>query len=759
MATKEIKQKIVLEGEKQYNQALKEAQRNLKTLKSELKAETAELGKNATEQQKAETKTKNLQKQIKEQEKVVATYRKELEEVRKKYGDNADAIASYEQKLNGARATLANMRNDLEGVGNSFQKANAQTAAGVVAAKSYADTLGQIANVGGAISDAIEGIFTGMVDTVREAISAVWEDMVDLASRANAWVDLAGFWNTDVATIQKWSRAVEGAHDSFDDFQSIVTRINMGDQKKITAATGVSGVNYEDKWKYAMAVMDAMSRMDYNQQLEAAGEVFGEKRATKVLDILNDWQTIQENLKLFDVENGGIGMTEEQIQDMATLAEQVDKIKVTWRAFLDSFEAKHFGKLALDLTGGAQVILEDLIKYLDTGSDEDLAKLEQDITDFFDRIVAAIQAAAGKLDEAGKKLQESDNGIVRAIGNALVGISDALQWISDEGNIQKVIAGFEVLAGFWVAGKGLQMASTVAQLAANLAILNGSSALGGAGGLLGGAAGAAGGAGLGGLITTAGYVAVGIMMVAPTVAKLLNPGEKTELEQKVEKVEAQQEKDALGVDKGAREANKAAGVSNQDLLRGLVAGALGTGTPTQEISKKTEEGSGGRYGADEEKSYSIPRAGNRKFDVTEEQRATAEAFWDAWKNGDSVDIAKAYAAFEAAFEEDKSTFEKIKSFINRLYEWMDEAGADHNTQQPDLPAEWWKNPGRQEGYENGITSADLQKFGNLPAQMASSVGSAVASGMRNIRVSMDGRTVGSLVAPYVSQAIARSLIP
>lgn len=758
MATKEIKQKIVLEGEKQYNQALKEAQRNLKTLKSELKAETAELGKNATEQQKNETRAKILQKMIKEQEKAVATYRKELEEVRKKYGDNADAIASYEQKLNGARAALANTRNELEEIGNSFQKANAQTAAGVVAAKSYADTLGQIANVGGAISDAIEGIFTGMVDTVREAISAVWEDMVDLASRANAWVDLAGFWNTDVATIQKWSRAVEGAHDSFEDLQSIVTRINMGDQKKITAATGVSGVNYEDKWKYAMAVMDSLANMDYDRRLEAAGEVFGEKRATKVLNILNEWQKIQENLKLYDVENGGIGMTEEQIQDMATLAEQVDKIQVTWRAFLDSFEAKHFGKLALDLTGGAQVILEDLIKYLDTGSDEDLAKLEQDITDFFDRIVAAIQKAAEKLDEAGKKLQESDNGIVRAIGNALVGISGALEWISDEGNIQKVIAGFEVLAGFWVAGKGLKMASTVAQLRANLAILNGSSALGGAGGLLGGAAGAAGGAGLGGLITTAGYVAVGIMMVAPTVAKLLNPGEKTELEQELEKVEAQQEKDALGVDKGAREANKAAGVSNQDLLRGLAAGALGTGTPTQEISKKTEEGSG-RYGTDEEKNYSIPRAGSRKFDVTEDQRAAAEAYWDAWKGNDTVEIAKAYESFQAAFEEDKTTFERIKNFINKLDMLMDEAGADPKTSQPDLPAEWWKNPGRQEGYENGITSADLQKFGNLPAQMASSVGSAVASGMRNIKVSMDGRTVGSLVAPYVSQAIARSLIP
>ena len=87
---KEIKQTIVLEGEKQYNQALKDAQRNLTTLTSELKAETAELGRNATEQQKAETRRKNLQKSIKEQEKIVKTYQKALEEVREKYADNED---------------------------------------------------------------------------------------------------------------------------------------------------------------------------------------------------------------------------------------------------------------------------------------------------------------------------------------------------------------------------------------------------------------------------------------------------------------------------------------------------------------------------------------------------------------------------------------------------------------------------------------------------------------------------------------------
>ena len=54
----DIKQKIVLEGEQQYKNAIKDAQRNLKTLRSELKAETAELGANATAQEKNAAKIK-----------------------------------------------------------------------------------------------------------------------------------------------------------------------------------------------------------------------------------------------------------------------------------------------------------------------------------------------------------------------------------------------------------------------------------------------------------------------------------------------------------------------------------------------------------------------------------------------------------------------------------------------------------------------------------------------------------------------------
>ena len=482
MAEKTIKQKIELTGEKQYNQAVKEATRNLKVLQSQLRAESAELGKNASAQQKDEVKTKSLTQQIQEQEKIVQTLKEALEQAKTEYGDNADVVAKWEMKLNNARTTLGNMRGELASLsgslgqsGTGFQQVAADAEKGVIATRSFAESLGSIADAGGAISDKIEGIFTGLVGTVRDAISSVWEDVMELAGRANEWADLAGFWNTSAANIQKWYHAVNASHNDFATLNSAVNRIVMADQKKIVESAHVSAEGYADQWEYAMAVLDSLAGMDYEQKLGALGDIFGEKRATGVLDLLNDWESIRKNLDRFDTENGGIGMTEEQMSDMATLAEQVDTIQQTWQAFKDSFLGEHTAKLALDLTGNVQGALDALIGFMDAETEEEreaaLQDFTENITAFFTRLGEAISAAAEAMGAAGEEMQGSENGIVKALGDLLVTLRDVMRWFADEGNIDLVVKGFEALAAFWLAGKGLAMAGKIAEVVANIATI------------------------------------------------------------------------------------------------------------------------------------------------------------------------------------------------------------------------------------------------------------------------------------------------
>lgn len=469
----EIKHKIVLEGEKEYSSSIKTAQRNVKTLQSALKAETAELGKNATEQQKAAVKTKNLQQQIAEQEKVVKTLREALKEAQKTYADNSDEIQRWEVKLNNARTTLANMKNSLTDAGGGFVQMTSDANAAVTAANSVAESLERMGKIGDTISGSIEKAFTGAIHAVGTAVSSVWGQITDLAAKSNNLVDLAGYWNTDVTMIQKYQGAVASASGSLEDLNSIVTKINSVDEKKIAELTGVSGANYEDRWQYAMAVMDSLSKMDTKARNAAGFEIFG-KGATKMFDLANDWATVQANLDKFDPSKGGYGLTEEQLTSMSELYDKVNGLKESWESLKNMATVELFGKLSMDLTGNAQAILDSLLKYFNAEDDSEreaaLAELEKNIVDAFERVGKAIEEGLAKLGEVAAKLSESENPTVAAVGNIMGKLVEALDWLTKD-HMENAVAALEILAGFWVMGKGVSMVSKVAQFAASLGTL------------------------------------------------------------------------------------------------------------------------------------------------------------------------------------------------------------------------------------------------------------------------------------------------
>ena len=228
-------------------------------------------------------KAESLRKQIAEQEKIVKTLQEALAKAREEYGDNEAEIARWEQKLNNARATLAGMKNDLGGVGDGMQKISTDAAAATVATKSVADALGEIGGAGDAVAGAIEGIFQGMIDTVSGAISDLWEMISGTAARANEWSDIAGYWGTAPQTIQEYARATEAQGKSFEDLQTIVSKLVLGGKgKDITELIGISDANYVNQWEYAIAVMNKLNEMrEEGARMDSIYEtIFGEKRAS-----------------------------------------------------------------------------------------------------------------------------------------------------------------------------------------------------------------------------------------------------------------------------------------------------------------------------------------------------------------------------------------------------------------------------------------------------------------------------------------------
>ena len=734
MASNDIKQKIVLEGEKEYNRALSEAKRNLKTLRSELKAETAELGANATAQQKNETRIKSLQKQIKEQEKVVKTYQDALKEVKEKYGDNEDAVAKWEQKLNEARYSLANMRNELEGVGNSFKDVQGSADMATVATKSVADTFGKLSDIGGTISDGIESAFKGLLSSAKDTVEAIWGSIVDLAARSNNLVDLAGFWNTDVTTIQKYAGAVSEVSGTLEDLNSLVTKINAGDSKKIAELTGVSSENYADQWEYAMAVMDAMSKISEGNRNRVAFDIFGERQATKAFDLLNDWEKLLDHLDKYDAEKGGFGLSEEELTTMSDLYDKVNGLKQSWQSLKDMATVKLFGQLSMDLTGNAQAIVDSFLKYFNAGSDEErnqaLEEIENNITAMFETAKKAIEDGIALLGKIAEDLKASDNPTAQALGNILSGLVDALKWFTED-NMNNVVHALEILAGFWLTGKGLQMGAKIAEVVKDIAAIKAFKFAGAGSEIASGAASAGTAAGtsfgaafLKGFIQAAPALAsvLGItaVAIAPALAAQADAEKKVE-ERRERRLEAagnldnsqdaqflQQMADALGLKRDA----------NGNLVKNII-GQNWIGGNEAEIERMLM-GMGDRSDLEKAQLYNI-----LKETYTGAGYSTWAELQRMW-SGEGLDLGRMTALAEA---------------IADAY--------SNGGPSPD----WWTTQGGNAGNTDGLTAVDAQNMTSAVQQMPS----AVAKGISGIRVNLDGQTVGRLVAPYVSQQIAQEI--
>ena len=770
----EIKSKITLDGEKQYSQALKDAQRNLKTLRSELKAETAELGNNATQSQKAETKIKSLKQQIAEQEKIVQTYRDALAEVREKYADNEDEVARWEQRLNSARASLAGMQNEMAGlssgiaqVGATMQNSATEAAAGVVATKSFADAIEKIGTAGSSVSDTIEGIFTNVVSHVRDTISEIWGQVTELAGRANAWSDLAAYWNTDTGNIQKWYHAVRGTYNNFEDLSNAVTKIVMGDTKKIAESAGVNLDTYEDKWQGAMAVMDALSEMDNEERMNALGEIFGDKRATKVGDLLNDWDKIQQKLGEFDAENGGFGLTDEQLQTMSDVAEQVATIQEKWQSLKDSVNEGLWGKLTLDLGGNVEGALDALNLFFKAETQEERDKALDDfkkqLTEFFKKLGEAIKEAAKALDEIGTDLQGSEDGTLRTIGKIVSALSDLLEWLGNPDSVNQIVAGLETLAGFWLVGKGVKMASTIASIVKNIDVIRSFKAPdlsnptgptnGGKPVLDGGGSQVADTVTKGGLWTA---IANGATKFASGATSLF--------------VQTGGMLPALG-DRFMNETNTGRALRDgQNVLDGL----------NQDISEKTEEVKrnvssygdawkivwnnavafwnnvyyGNPYGpqAPAPSAPAAPAAGGTPSvaGFNNGQRQAAESYWDAVRGyannpnaNTEMDLMNASTELSMALGNSTEMFDSLDALIDELQKSRPEDW----TSMEDLPTSWWRNQETTNTQTNNTLNGLNGTMSGLPAQ----IGQEIRAGMGGIRVYMDGSEVGRLTAPYVDQ--------
>jgi len=809
VADKEIKQRIVLEGEKQYNAAIKEAQRNLRTLKSELKAETAELGKNASEQQKAEAKAKSLKQQIAEQEKIVKTLKQALAEVKKDYGDNAEEVAKWEIKLNNARTTLANMQNELEGVGSGFQNVNANAAQATVATKSVADALGSIGSAGASVSTAIENIFTGLIDQMTGAVEQLWELLSETAARANNWTDLASYYGSSASEIQMWSKSIEAAGGDFEKFTAVVNRLSFGGkEKKITELLGISKENYQNDVQYTLAVLDELNKRsaELGQQWtdSTMSEIFGAKKAADVAWFLanaeghtganGEWiEGWRSNPERFNGE-GSYGLTSDEIGTMNDLYLVVSNIETKWQDLKDQFAAG-LGGVALDLLVNVEGAMDGVAEFLNAKDESEreaaLEKIRTNLESFFRRLGEAVTEAIGVLNEVGQELQESDDPVTKAIGDILVGLTEALDWMIKHQDEVKIA--FEAIFGVWLLGKLAAVAGSLGSIIMQIEAIKafkGISVTTSAVEAVGGTAGAIWAKSfaatalkavpwLAGLITLVTPAEGGNNDLTDANGNLNNEFWENALggynDNFNELMAAAEKRYGLNFARDSGEAGRKTWDLTPDRLAQVSAAISAGKTDVQGFLDFLELNYEWNWGAVDEEVPTVPegkRGGPKRnpdaqvyhknrqtgewMDVfTDEMRDAANAFWDAWRDdGDFTD--EDWDNFEKAFGGNEELFNKMNALMDALREEHDDNDEWRGIE--DLPEEWWRTTGSWAApNENGVTSQDVQGMNQVLASLPQQVMAGARNGISGLRVDIDGQAAGRILAPYVSREIAMSI--
>lgn len=816
---KEIKQKIVLEGEQEYNRAIREAQRNLKTLRSELKAETAELGSNATAQQKNEARAKSLREQIKEQEKIVKTLREALKEAREEYGDNADVVQKWEQKLNEARTTLGNMKNDLEGVGSGFKQLNTDAAAATVATKSVADAVGAIGDAGEGVASAIEGIFSGIISTIESAARRTWELIAETAAKANNWTDLGNIYGSSAQDIQMWSKSIEAAGGDFSKFLTIVSQLSFGGdakEKKITELLGISKENYQDDIKYTLAVLDELekrrTRLGQGWYDSTMSELFGTRRSADVSwfmanaygheaangEYIYGWR---DNPERFNGNESSFGLNDQELVTLNDVYVKMKEIETKWDDIKHQVAAG-LGTAALEITTSVSGFLDGLAEYMnaddESGREAALQKMRENMERFFRGVAQIIRDCIKILTDLGEELKGSEDPATQMIGNIMTGLANALQWMID--NQDKVKLALEAIFGVWLIAKLTAVAGKLASILAQIETIKAFKGLesmgaagagggaaagaGGAGAAGAGAAGAGGGAGVVSSISGAlGMVAAEAAVVAVAVTPAVIAQAQNEEEWKAEREAAEavaEAAESMGEDATLLRQLIEAGNVKKDAngeykrnflgfldmnptdqadyilqalgdvkMRGLLYSDILTYGPVNGAGDRAT--SSGNYAWNELLRYwgeYTDENGRRETEPLDRQRI--EALVEYLRE---MEINKLNHQMEEQGQRDLSG-----ALEEAMEQALDNSGADG-----DLPADWYTVTGsgwnRYAGNpdENGISETDLQGFLGVPAGVESAAEKGVKKGISGLRVEIDGQAAGRILAPYVSQEIAKDM--
>jgi len=698
----EIKQKIVLEGEKEYSAALKDANSKLRALKAELKAETTELGINAAANEKNALKVKSLKQQIEQQEKVVNTLKAALGEVEKNYSNNSAEVEKWRTKLANARTTLANMKNDLDKTETELKESQTAFSGAGTEASNFGSSVKDAEKTANAVTfqsvnTAIDNLTTKMQNAAKLIAGigkSAWEWMGDSGEWADTLATESTKWGVDPQTLQGWRYAARFVDTEVETIAAGFRKLtNRSDE--VNGALGDLGIDVEQNTNEVFwDLVDALSQMDEQTANDTAQQFFG-KSFQEMLPLIRAGREEWEKY-VAEANESGYVLDDDQLSKLTKLDDANQKLEASF----ESMKLTLAEQLAPAFETIAKAMSDVVTSFTEWSKTEEGQKSLEGLRDAITGIVSGLTEGEGF------------KGLVDGAAGAVSTLTDALTWIKDNWDVVKIgIAGLGAAFGL------LKVSSTVlSALQLIKQIPWGSLPKDVAGG------GGGGGGGGGFLSKASGWMAKNASLFSAG-GGWLTAGVAAGLA-------------GMGI---AGKAMIDANLNDENL--NAVYGSNGlSGNVIDTMSAEAA-----RKAAEYWSTYTA--GGESAFDAR-------DALYSQLESEGYVNTEQAVSLIESAFENALSGND-ADGLVAQIMTQHPEIFGDN---PPDdfystvMDALSWQDTG-----DEGLTSEDVSGFAALPEQIKQYAKSGIAEGAAGLSITMDGYAVGQVTAPYVSQILGSQI--
>ena len=451
---REIKTTLAVDGEQAYKRAINEAKTSVRNLGTQLTLAQAEFKKTGDAQKLMETRAKALKSEIEAQDAIVKSLDGALKDAVKQYGEGSKEAEKWEAELNRAKATMASLEAELT---NNERGLDRNGKAFDDASTSASDFNDAVRGIGKGISfemitNGIGKITSGFENAIKKAADLameMWNMMRDAAGWADDEITLAKIYGVDVEDLQRMQHAAKMVDTDIDTIVKARQKLMkaMGselDSKTIQEAFQALRVPVYDNngkmremetvfWEAGRALMELDDEVLQNN---VAMQLFGKSW----MELKPLFSAGSEAYKKA-MEEATV-VPQENIEKLGSFQDQLDRMDdefKTLKMTVLSELAPAFEVLAKSLTD----LMAEFNEYLQTEEGKAMMEsLNEAIKSFFSEISNIDLASA-----------------VSAVGDGLDLVKQGFDWIKDNKDSIKT-----AIEGIGIAFAGLKLA----ELAANL---------------------------------------------------------------------------------------------------------------------------------------------------------------------------------------------------------------------------------------------------------------------------------------------------